>query len=262
MKQRMRKNGGLIIVVSVLIISALNFFQSDVKSFFYNISSTVQDYLWQAGKDISYSLEVPKSMRHLEEEIDRITLENQELMSENASLNQLKTENDSLRDALRIGLEKDFQMETAKVIAKDLTGDSVIIDKGSKDGLSKDMPVINQERILLGRIEEVYSNRSRVVLISNNKSSFDAEISETGATGLLKGDGNGKALLELIPKDETVTSGELVISSVFGGIFPQGLLVGSVIEVEKSDADPFQTAKIQPFFNIAELGRIFIILDF
>lgn len=262
MKQKMRKNGGLVIAIFILIILILNFFQSNVKSFFYNISSPIQEYLWQAGENISYSLRIPKSIRYLQEEIDRLILENQKLISEAVLLKQLKEENNSLRDALRIGLEKDFQLETAKVISKDLSSDFIIIDKGSKDGLSKDMPLITEERVLLGRIEEVFSNRSRVILISNTKSSFDAEISESKAEGLLKGKNGGKAQLEMILKDEIVNSGELVVSSALGGIFPFGLLIGSVEEVEKNDIDPFQTAKIQPFFNINNLNQVFIILDF
>jgi rod shape-determining protein MreC len=262
MKQRMRKNGGLTIVISLFIILILNFFQSEVKGFFYNISYPIQKYLWQAGENISYSLKIPKSMRYLQEKIDMLVLENRELMSEIVSLEQLKEENNLLRDALKIGLEKDFQMEIARVISKDLSSDSIIIDKGSKDGLSKDMPLITKERILLGKIEEVFSNQSRVVLISNSKSSFDAEISESKAEGLLRGSSGGEAQLEMILKDKLVNSGELVVSSALSGVFPQGLLIGSVREVEKNDTDPFQTAKIQLFFNITDLKQAFIILDF
>ena len=262
MKLKVGKNKALALIAAVLIIFSLNFFQGGVKSFFYNISSPVQNWFWQAGDRASDVFGVIPAIKSLQEENENLALENQRLMAELVLLREIREENTALRDALRVGLEKEFQMETAKVISKDLGEDSVIIDKGSKDGLSKDMPVINQQGVAVGRIAEVYDNRSRVALISGKNSSFDAEVSETGATGPIKGQGSGGALLELLPKDIDVNRGDLVVSSVLSGIFPPGLLVGSVAEIQKNDADPFQKAEVQLFFAIEKLRQIFIILDF
>ena len=262
MKLKVGKNKALTLIAAVLIILSMNFFQGGVKSFFYNISSPLQNWFWQAGDRVSDVFGVIPAIKSLQEENENLALENQRLMAELVLLREIREENTALRDALRVGLEKEFQVETAKVISKDLGKDSVIVDKGSKDGLSKNMPVINQQGVAVGRIDEVYANRSRVVLISSKNSSFDAEVSETGATGLLKGQGNGRASLELLPKDIDISKGDLVVSSVLSGIFPPGLLAGSVAEVQKNDANPFQKAEVQLFFAVEKLRQIFIILDF
>jgi len=64
------------------------------------------------------------------------------------------------------------------------------------------MPVITEEKVLLGRIEEVYRNFSKVMLISNKKSSFDAEVQGKDVTGLVKGRGNFNLILDLVPYEK------------------------------------------------------------
>jgi rod shape-determining protein MreC len=262
MKLKVKKNKVLLIALILLIIFSLNFFQENVKGFFYSISSPIQVWFWQAGDSIAdfFSI-IPKALV-LEKENEKLNMQNLELLAEINSLKEIKEENFFLRDALMVGLEKDFRMEVAGIISKDIGQDSIIINKGSKDGLSKDMPVISGQKAVIGRIEEVYDNRSRILLISNKNSFFEAKISETETTGLLRGNGDGKALLDLLPKNENIKQGDLIVSSALSGLFPSGLLVGWVEEVEKGDADLFQKAKVSLFSRINNLEQVFIILDF
>ncbi|MBI2042613.1 MAG: rod shape-determining protein MreC [Candidatus Nealsonbacteria bacterium] len=234
----------LVVIIGIALIFSLNFFQSEIKSFFYNISLPIQKLFWPAPKN--------------QDEVRRINLE---LMSEIIELQKVIDENAVMRDALGIGLEKEFDLEMAEVIGKDINRDSVFIDRGSNDGLSKDMPVINQQKVLLGKISEVYSYRSRVTLISDKSSSFDAEVFG-GVSGLLSGRGGGKISLELLPKNEEIKEGSLVISSALGGIFPSGLLIGTIQTVKKNDIEPFQAAEVSPFSTLNTLKQVFIILNF
>lgn len=228
----------------IALIFALNFFKSEVKGFFYDISLPIQKVLWPAPAR--------------QDEIIKINLE---LMAEIIELQKISDENNLLREALGIGLERDFDLEIAEVVGKDIDQDSIFINKGSNDGLAKDMPVINQQKVLLGRIYEVYPYRSRVMLISNKNSSFDAELPE-GVSGLLQGQGGGKITLELLPKNQEIQDGALVISSSLGGIFPSGLLIGTVKNVQRNDIDPFQAAEISSFAPLSMLKQVFIILNF
>lgn len=262
MRLKIRKNKVTSLVILVLIVFSFNFFQAEVKSFFYNISSPVQSWLWNAGDNVSEFFGVIPSIRELQRENEELNLRNIDLLAELISMKQVEEENSVLRDALRLGIEKDFELETAHIIGKDLDQDSLVIDKGSADGLSKNMPVITEQKVVLGRIVEVYANCSVVMLVSDENSSFDAEVSDSGVTGLVRGEGGGRLSLGLLPKDEEVGSGELVISSALSGVFPEGLLVGSVGQVKKNDIDPFQEAGLYPFFDFADLKQVFIILDY
>ena len=252
----------LIIIVGVIVVLSLNFFQKEVKGFFYFISSPIQKNLWQGGDNVSGFFEGIFRAKTLEKENEELKLKIQLLLAENASLKELQKENEVLREALEVGLVKEFRLSLAEIVGKDIGQDSILINQGSKDGLSADMPVISQQKVLLGKITEVYESFSRVALISNKESSFDAKIAETNISGAIKGKGSFKLFLDFVSQDEEVKEGDLVVSSQLGGIYPKGLLVGLIKEVKQSDIKPFYEIEVSPFFDIKEIDSVFIILNF
>ncbi len=200
----------------------------------------------------------------LKKENEELKLKNDELLYKISNLENLQKENQTLRDALGLGLEKEFNLVMARVVSKDtsLNVDVIEINKGAKDGISKDLPVITSQKILVGKISEVYDNFSKVMLISDKNSSFSAKISGKEITGVAKGLGNFSLFLDLVPKEAEISSKDLIITSILGKIFPEGLLVGEIKEVKKSDIDPFQQALISPLLNINDLDQVFIIVNF
>jgi rod shape-determining protein MreC len=258
-----------IIAVSVLlaiivIVSNFTGFSKNIKNFFFLISSPIQKSFWQAGKNVSVYFAGILGVRILKKELDNLHLKNQELLSQIVTMIELKKENEVLREALGLGLEKEFQLMLAQIISKDISQDSILINKGKKDGVLEGWPVITgqKEKVLLGKIGQVYDRFSEVILISNKKSSFDAKISDTEIYGIVKGEGNFKLYLDLIPKDKAIFEGkDVIITSALGGVYPQGLLVGEIKTISKSDTDPFQRAEITPFFNIKDLDYLFIITE-
>ena len=249
----------LFAVLAVGIIVALNFFQKQVRNSFYLISAPIQASLWQAGDKISGFFETITEIKNLKKDNEELKLKIQSLLAENASLIELKNENETLRIALNLGLEKEFKLTLVQVIAKDISQDSLLINKGSKDGLTKNLPVITEQKNLVGRVSEVYDDFSKVMLISNKDSSFDAKVQEQEIFGVVKGDGGSKLHIDRVPQDKEIKSGDILATSVLGGVFPEGLLVGEIKEVKKSDIEPFQQAEISVFFNFSKLENLFII---
>lgn len=253
---------GSVLLIVFFIVLNLTATDKEIKNFFYIISSPIEKSFWKAGDGISDFLLFFLKLKILQEENEDIYLKNQELVSEIILLKELKKENQDLRDVLNIGLEKEFQLNFARVIGRDVFQDSILIDNGSKDNISKGLPVITKEKVLLGRIGEVYENFSEVILISNKKSFFDAKISEKEIYGLVRGKGNSALYLDLVSKDKEISEGNFVVTSALGGNFPQGLLVGSIKKVKKSDIEPFQTAEIEPGFDLKKIESLFIITNF
>jgi len=247
-------------VISAIFL--LNFFQKDVRSFFYCISAPIQKVLWRAGERTSDFLGGIVRVKILKQELDELKLENQELIAQVVALKDLKKENKTLRQALEVGLQKEFKLALTQIISKDISQDFILIDKGSEDGISKNMPVITQQRVLVGKISEIYKNFSKVMFVSNKESFFDAKIQkeEKDISGVVKGQGNFRILFDLIPREENLSQEDIVITSALGGIFPKGLLVGRIKEIKKSDVDPFQQAEIEPFFDVSQAETLFIIL--
>lgn len=260
-----KKNKLLItVVVVILLVFILNVFQKEVRSFFYSFSAPIQKVLWKAGEGTSDFFQGIVRVKTLKQELDELNLENQELLGQVVALKNLKKENETLREALGIELQKDFKLALAQIIGKDISQNFILIDKGAKDGVDEDMPVITQQRVLIGRISEVYEGFSKVMLIFHKESSFDAKIQkeEKDITGIIKGQGGFGILLDLIPREENLSQWDIIVTSVLGGIFPEGLLVGKIKQIKRSDVEPFQQAEIEAFFDISQTNNIFIILEF
>jgi len=273
----------LVLLIIFLVILNLTPVSKRVKNFFYFISSPIQKILWKTGDKASDFFETVANIKNLKKENEELKLKIQELLAKNAKIPELEKENKILREALEIGLEKEFKLVLAQVIGKDISQDSILIDKGLKDGVTNNLPVITQQKSLVGKISEVYENFSKVILISNKGGAFNAQISrideavassspfanarvgEEGLaediSGLVKGKGNLQLFLDLVPKEKEIQEGDLIITSSLGGIFPKGLLVGQIQKIKKSDIEPFQQAEIKPAFEINELETIFIILS-
>lgn len=262
MKFSPQKRKIFIIAIGILIIISLLFWQEKVKNFFYFISSPIQKSLWNLGNKISSPVELVFEMKELKKRAEKLSLSNQNLLSEIAQLQALKKENESLRKALELDLKKDFQLALAEVIGKDILKDTLVINKGLTDGILEGMPVINEGKVLIGKIADVSENFSNVILISNRESSFDVKIQAIEVNGLIKGKGDSQLFLDLIPENQEIQEGDLITTTALGGIFPKGILVGKIQKILRSDVKPFQQAEVSPLFNIAKLEIVLIITNY
>jgi len=252
----------IFIIFGILIISLLNFYQKEVKNFFYKTSEPLQKTFWRAGIKLSNFFEAISEIKRLKSENENLKLRNQELSAQIANLIELKKENEILREALDLGLEKEFKLSLAQITSKDTSQDFILINKGSEDGIVENMPVITSQKILVGKIYKVYKNYSRVMLITNKEVSFGGKIVGEEILGEVSGRGNLKIIFDLIPSEKEISEGDLVKTTVLGGAFPKGFLIGKIGKIQKSDVQSFYQAEISPFFDLNKLETLFIILNF
>lgn len=262
----------IVLLIAFFVVLNLPTISKEIKNFFYFISAPIQKTFWGAGDNVSDFFEAVSGIRNLKKESENLEFRIQELSAEIARLRDLEKENKVLREALGIGLQEEFKIVFAQITGKDIAQDSILIDKGLKHGISKDNPVITQQKVLLGKISQVYKNFSRVMLISNKESAFPVNIqtsgnndpltAQTDIKAIAKGRGALQLLLDFVPRDVEIRAGDKIVTTALEGIFPKGLLAGYVKEIEKSDVEPFQQAEIQPAFEIKELENLFIIIEF
>ena len=250
----LRKNSFFLIIccLILLLIFSLNFLSSHIRNFFYNLSYPVQKNLYLLGlKSRDFFSVFSQKKVLLNKEVKELQKENEKLLTEITELQNLKEENLFLRKAFDLGLEKEYKVILVDILSKEATGDFILISKGEKDGISKDMVVITNEKVLVGKVDEVLKNFSKVKLISNEKISFDIEISseKERVYGLAKGIGNLSLRIKFIPKDKEIKEGDLVATTALAGAFPKGLLLGKIKKVSKTDLEPFAEAEIDWFFN-------------
>ncbi len=257
------KVGIIIFIIISLFLFNLSPFSGRIKNFFYSLSEPVQKWLWEKGGGISDFFDWLLKAKRVWQENENLKLENQELRQKSIELEQLiRKENEFLRTALNLNLQEEFKLIISQVIGKEIAGDYLIIDKGSEDGIAFGFPVITQQKSLVGKVIQVYESTSKIQLLTSEDNSFDVEIFEKEIYGLAKGKGNFNLLLERVPPEKEINLGDKVITAALGGNFPEGLLVGEIKKVKKSDVASFQKAEIQPAFDIREIDYLFLITNF
>ena len=189
--------------------------------------------------------------------------ENRKLFLESSRLGELEHENKILR--AQLGFVQDhpeFDLVAAEVIGRDPNNflQFMTINKGSNDGVKKEMPVV-AEGFLVGKISEVESKSSKVFLITNPSSIVNALVEESRATGIVKGELGYSLIIESISQEAKVKSGDTVITSGLGGTFPKGLVIGQINQIEEREAEVFKKAQIAPMIDFSSLEVVFVITN-
>ena len=156
-----------------------------------------------------------------------------------------------------------YEYVTATVIGREISPflQYIIIDKGSDDGLQYGMPVVTQEG-LVGRVDAVIAAASRVKLITDSTSVVNVLLQTAEIEAQLNGSLTGDVALDMIPLDETVEAGDVVLTSGLGGNYPPNIFVGQVLSVQRRDNALFQTASVQPIVDFNSINAVLVITNF
>ena len=194
--------------------------------------------------------------------------ENEQLRQE---LLQYKAANIEYREALatNVRLQKLLELKeslspptlTAEIIGKDpsLWFRTLTINRGSSDGVMKGMPVVTVEGVV-GQVLTSSPNYSKVLLATDPNSAVDVITQKTRVHGIVKGLGSDAFGLNYIWKSAVVEKGDFVFTSGLGGIFPKGLMVGTVSEIKNSRRGMFQKIEIEPAVDFSQLEHLIIIM--
>jgi rod shape-determining protein MreC len=254
----------ILLIVILVFLFFINFFglASPFKNIFYLITSSLQEFLWQTAGKITNFFEAILSAQKIKSQRDKLLLEKQKLLTEIAFLQSLKEENKSLRKALFLKIQEEFKIIDVKIISIGKNPHFIFINKGKTQGIEVGLPVISPEKVLFGKVTEVYPSRAKVMLISHSQSSFLAKILNKDVSGLIKGQGNNLLSFSGIPKNKEILLGDILITSSLTEFYPENLLVGEISKVKKQEIELFQRILVKPFFNLKKANLLFVILDF
>ncbi len=202
----------------------------------------------------------------LEEENKKLRLDLDNLISENASLQELKRENEQLQAMLKFQNDRpDIQAVAASNIGGDPTGQMEIltIDRGSAHDIAPGMAVVSPGGILVGKVSEVKSDRSTVLLITDVESAIPVVTQRTQIPGVLEGkwQEGGRLLVTHIPRDADVKEGDLLLTSGVGGTFPKGIIAGQIHSVRQSDVQSEKDAEALPLAQLNALESVLVITN-
>ena len=155
------------------------------------------------------------------------------------------------------------QYIAAAVIGKDPSPflHYVIIDHGSDDGIQHGMPVVTQQG-LVGRVAAVTASASRIRLITDPESVVNVRLQGQNEDALAEGSITGDVTLGMVSQNVILNPGDILLTSGLGGNYPTDILVGQVVNVEKTENELFQTASIQPVIDFAALRAVLVIKNF
>jgi rod shape-determining protein MreC len=176
-----------------------------------------------------------------------------------------RAENERLQSLLGLKESHEYQLVAARVIARDPSDwfDSAIINRGSSSGVEKNMPVVTQDGIV-GRVAEVSPVSAQVMLITDERAAAGAVVGQletSNALGSVRGFGrNGLLDMRYVPGLEEVKQGDAVTTTGQDGIYPRGLKVGDVIEVEPGTATKPHEIKVRPSARLNSLSEVAILL--
>lgn len=193
-------------------------------------------------------------------EVARLDAENRKLRAEVAHLNEVRLENERLSRLLSFREETGIQALPARVIAEDASSwfRTVLIDRGSQDGVREGMPVVVAEGVV-GRVIKSALRESRVLLITDASSALAALVQRTRARGVCRGQGESLTF-DFAMHWEEIEAGDLIVTSGTGGVFPKGLAVGTVSRVERGGFGLFQGVEVTPAVDFFRLEEVLVLL--
>lgn len=169
-------------------------------------------------------------------------------------------ENERLNKLLSFKSNLTFSTKAAQVIGRDLSNwiAALIIDKGKKDGLDIGMPVIS-DISLVGKVIEVSKTTSRVLLINDPNFKVAALIQDSRDEGIVSGSLGGSCKMYFLSLDSEVKINDIVVTSGLGGVFPKGLLIGRVVDVDLDSTGLMKNCSIKPATNLSRLEEVLVI---
>jgi len=200
------------------------------------------------------------NLRNLREQNENLRDENTRLRLEQASLAEDAREGQRLREMLDFRAAYIDTTVPAQVIGTSGTDQAHVlyIDKGSKDGIRPQMPVITPDGVV-GKVKNVFPGTSQVLLISDQTSGAGVMLQTTRIRGVLKGSVSGQPQIINISPDERIQPGEVVLTSGGDQVYPRGLPVGVVEKVVPDPETSYVNVVVKPNANLQKLEEVMVI---
>ena len=255
------------VLVLVFALSQLGYLQP-VRGTVRTVLSPVQAVMTNLGTRAGKSAFSIRELQDLRQRTSELQAEVNRLQVENARLAELQRENEKLRQLLNFTRNNPWYDYRAAAVVGHRFGEdtsnllfSILIDVGARDGVAKGMPVVT-DRGLVGRVTAVGPTVAEVLLIIDPSSAVNGRVVNSRATGLVRGNIDGGLVMERIPQGETISPGDIVLTSGLGGNIPDKLVIGQMTEVFHRDLDMFQSARIRPTVDFGKLETVLVITTF
>ena len=252
-------------VFSIILSSIFSNYSKPAKIVSGAIVVPLQDGMNGIGKWFTNKADYFNSVKKLTKKNKELESQVNELTEENSLLAQNKYELERLRDLYQLDQDySSYEKIAANVIGKDSGNwfDIFTINKGSKDGIKKDMNVISGGG-LVGIVTDVGKDYAKVRAIIDDESSVSVSFANTSDTGIVSGDlklmDDGVMNVTEVLKDAKVTEGDMVVTSKISDKFVPGILVGYVTNIKLDSSELTQSGQIIPVVDFKHIDEVLVI---
>lgn len=250
----------IIVIILVMVIALVPMTKNAVSNVLVKVSGKTMASFSGAGRNIGNKFSFFSKIRSLNNENKRLADKLIELEVDKNKITELEKENELLKNELGFASTNiELKLMPARVIGRDPTSflDHIIIDKGSKNNITKGMAVISSG-VLVGQINKVYENESEVILITSKDSLILAMLQNSRDKGVLSGGISG-LMLQNIAQDVKYERDENIVTSGLDGELKPGILIGKTGALESSTSDLFKNISVEPLADLSKLEMVFII---
>jgi len=208
------------------------------------------------NKNVSAMIHAREENKKLNKKLNELTLQQQDYR-------EILLENQRLKDILDYRQNTEYCFVSARIIGQTpaVQYDGLIIDKGRKQGIIKDMTVVAYQGYALGvvgRITESGINTAKVLMASDEACEISAMIQRSREQGIVSGFDKFSMKMKYLLPEADVSIDDMVITSGLGGIFPKGIRLGRVKQVIEKKYALYKEALLVPEINVRRLEEVLV----
>lgn len=260
----------ILIIITIIILSItlkkdkeLNKFESLVK----DVVTSSQKIIYSPFKLLINKVNNYKELKNIRKKYQKLLPEVERIDSLTAENIELRKQLEAMKKELNIKYTiNDYEFLNATVINRNITNwyNTITIDKGTHNGVEKDMVVVNSQG-LIGRVINTTTFTSDVRLITTsdtiNKISITISDGKKSVNGLIKKYNYNTGYLEVegVSNTEKISLDSYVYTSGLGGIFPSGILIGKVINITTDEYDLAKIIDVKPIADFEDINYVAIL---
>jgi rod shape-determining protein MreC len=254
---------GMLLLLSLHLISA-GVHPGDLaarpQSMFLEMLRPIDGALSRVSESAQSILSNYRDLVHVREDNARLREELAKVTSDRARLAELEVENQHLSELLELRDVLGLRGVAANVIGSDANGLShtLILSSGTSDGLRAGMAVLSNQGVV-GKIIATSPHAARVLLIDDHNSALDGFDQRSRTRGIVAGLVDDGLILKYVDRSQDLRAGDTVVTSGLDGIFPRGLLVGTIKSVRRDGSGLFLNIGITPGADFRSLEQVLIV---